>query len=205
MCRDHQRRAWRSALGRRSGPRHVRPSCIRRLLARSPVGLRNYLSPPVWSERRTSIENAWAYRSSFFSLSVYSWSPRFLVWSGVRSWPIFCSFHSWCLLFPPIANAPELNVVKAGRVVAVQFSLGGDQGLAILAAGSPVSVPVNCRSREPIGAEEPTVTPGGGITYMASTDTYLYEWKTSKGWTDCRRLIITLADGTRHHADSRFK
>jgi hypothetical protein len=107
--------------------------------------------------------------------------------------------------FPPIDNPPELNVVKAGRVVAVQFSLGGDQGLAILAAGSPVSVPVNCTSREPIGAEEPTVTPGGGITYMASTDTYLYEWKTSKGWTDCRRLIVTLADGTRHHAAFRFK
>jgi predicted extracellular nuclease len=107
--------------------------------------------------------------------------------------------------FPPIDNPPELNVVKAGRVVAVQFSLGGDQGLVVLAAGSPVSVPVNCTSREPIGAEEPTVTPGGGITYMASTDTYLYEWKTSKGWTDCRRLIVTLADGTRHHAAFRFK
>jgi predicted extracellular nuclease len=67
------------------------------------------------------------------------------------------------------------------------------------------SVPVNCTSREPIGAEEPTVTPGGGITYVASTDTYLYEWKTSKGWNDCRRLIVTPADGTRHHADFQFK
>jgi hypothetical protein len=107
--------------------------------------------------------------------------------------------------FPPIENPPALNVVKAGRVLAIQFSLGGDQGLAILAAGSPVSVPVNCTSREPIGAEVPTVTPGGGITYMALTDTYLYEWKTSKGWTGCRRLIVTLADGTRHHADFQFK
>jgi hypothetical protein len=107
--------------------------------------------------------------------------------------------------FPPVANPPKLNVVKPGRVVAVQFSLGGDQGLAILAAGSPVSLPVNCTSREPIGAEEPTVTPGGGITYMASTDTYLYEWKTSKEWTGCRRLIVMLADGTQHHADFQFK
>lgn len=56
-----------------------------------------------------------------------------------------------------------------------------------------------------IGAEVPTVTPGGGIAYMALTDTYLYEWKTSKGWTGCRRLIVTLADGTRHHADFQFK
>jgi PKD domain len=107
--------------------------------------------------------------------------------------------------FPPIDNPPALNVVKAGRVLAIQFSLGGDQGLAILAAGSPVSVPVDCASREPIGAEVPTVTPGGGITYMALTDTYLYEWKTSKGWAGCRRLIVTLADGTRHHADFQFK
>jgi uncharacterized protein len=107
--------------------------------------------------------------------------------------------------FPPIANPPALNAVKAGRVVAIQFSLGGDQGLAILAAGSPISVPVNCTSREAVGAEEPTVTPGGGITYMAVTDSYLYEWKTSKEWIGCRRLIVTLADGTRHHADFRFK
>jgi predicted extracellular nuclease len=107
--------------------------------------------------------------------------------------------------FPPIENPPALNVVRAGRVLAIQFSLGGDQGLAILAAGSPVSVPVNCTSREPIGAEVPTVTPGGGITYTALTDNYLYEWKTSKGWTGCRRLIVTLADGTRHHADFQFK
>jgi uncharacterized protein len=107
--------------------------------------------------------------------------------------------------FPPVANPPALNVVKPGRVVAILFSLGGDQGLAILAAGSPVSVPVDCASREPVGAEVPTVTPGGGITYMALTDTYLYEWKTSKGWTGCRRFIVTLADGTRHHADFQFK
>jgi len=107
--------------------------------------------------------------------------------------------------FPPIDNPPAPNAVKAGRVVAVQFSLGGDQGLAILAAGSPVSVPVDCASREPVGAEVPTATPGGGITYIASIDTYLYEWKTSKGWTGCRRLIVTLADGTRHHADFQFK
>ena len=37
------------------------------------------------------------------------------------------------------------------------------------------------------------------------TDTYLCEWKTSKVWTGCRRLIVTLADGTRHHADLQFK
>jgi hypothetical protein len=33
--------------------------------------------------------------------------------------------------FPPIDNPPALNAIKAGRVVAIQFSLGGDQGLAI--------------------------------------------------------------------------
>jgi hypothetical protein len=29
---------------------------------------------------------------------------------------------------------------------------------------------------------------------MAVTDTYIYEWKTSKGWTGCRRLIVSFAD-----------
>jgi hypothetical protein len=41
--------------------------------------------------------------------------------------------------FPPVDNPPTVNMAKAGRAVPVRFSLGGDQGLDILAAGSPTS------------------------------------------------------------------
>ena len=47
----------------------------------------------------------------------------------------------------PVDNLPTANVVKAGQTIPVKFSLDGDQGLAILAAGYPkVSGPVPCAS-----------------------------------------------------------
>ncbi len=105
----------------------------------------------------------------------------------------------------PVDNLPTVNVVKAGRAVPVKFSLNGDQGLAVLAAGSPSSVPIACDSGAELDALEPTETSGqSGLSYDASTDTYTYVWKTVKSWTGCRRLTVTLTDGTAHSADFKF-
>jgi uncharacterized protein len=107
---------------------------------------------------------------------------------------------------PPVDNLPTVNTVKAGRVVPVSFSLDGDQGLAILAAGSPSSRTIACDSGDELDPVEETLTPGAsGLTYNAATDTYTYAWKTSKGWAEtCRRLTVTLADGTVHEAEFHF-
>lgn len=44
-----------------------------------------------------------------------------------------------------------------------------------------------------------------GLAYNEATDTYEYAWKTLKSWRGtCRRLTVTLADGTVHEADFRF-
>src|SRR5262249_44766130 len=40
--------------------------------------------------------------------------------------------------------APALNPAKTGGSIQVQFSLGGNRGLAILQAGSPTSQPISC-------------------------------------------------------------
>ena len=40
---------------------------------------------------------------------------------------------------PPIENLPSINIVTAGQAIPVKFSLGGDHGLAIFAAGYPAS------------------------------------------------------------------
>ncbi|MDF2748377.1 MAG: Endonuclease/Exonuclease/phosphatase family protein, partial [Propionibacteriaceae bacterium] len=107
--------------------------------------------------------------------------------------------------FPPVLNLPEVNPVKAGSSVAIKFSLGGDQGLSIFAAGSPTSTPIDCVTREPLGAAQPIDFAGkSALIYSASTDTYTLSWKTAKNWTGCRRLSVTLADGTLHEADFRF-
>jgi predicted extracellular nuclease len=108
--------------------------------------------------------------------------------------------------FPPVANAPVVNQVNAGRTVAVQFSLGGDRGLSVLAAGYPAMWSISCASgaREGVlaGAES---AGGSGLTYDAATDRYTYAWKTEKGWANsCRELVVRLSDGTQHSARFRF-
>ncbi len=108
--------------------------------------------------------------------------------------------------FAPVNNAPVVNVVKAGSAVPVKFSLAGDQGLGILASGSPTSTAYSCTSGAPSDVLEETASPGStALSYDAASDTYTYVWKTSKTWDGCRRLIVTLTDGTTHEALFQFK
>ena len=55
--------------------------------------------------------------------------------------------HHFAGFFPPIDNPPVLNKVKAGSAVPVKFSLTGNQGLDIFAAGYPQSAQVPCQTR----------------------------------------------------------
>jgi hypothetical protein len=112
--------------------------------------------------------------------------------------------YVWTGFFQPVANPPTVNTVNAGASVAVKFSLGGNQGTSVFAAGSPSSTPVACTSPAP-----PTgpATPGTGtLTYDATNNQYVYVWKTDKAWANqCRQLTVTLVDGTQHTALFQFK
>jgi hypothetical protein len=112
---------------------------------------------------------------------------------------VACAPGDWFLA--PIDN-DALNVLKAGQGMPVKFSLGGDQGLAILAAGSPTSRTVQCDSSLPPDPVEQTVTAGAsGLSYDAATDVYTYTWKTDRAWAGtCRELTVTLINGTSHSA-----
>ena len=101
---------------------------------------------------------------------------------------------------------PTFNAAKAGSAVAVKFSLGGDQGLAILAAGYPKSQPIGCDATSPVDPIEETVTAGSSsLSYDANTDFYTYVWKTVKTWArSCRLLTIRLADGNDYTALFQF-
>jgi hypothetical protein len=46
--------------------------------------------------------------------------------------------------FSPVDNLPTVNVVNAGQAIPVKFSLGGNQGMAIFAAGYPKVVVMAC-------------------------------------------------------------
>ena len=123
-----------------------------------------------------------------------------------------CSFHvtvsyNFAGFFAPVSNLPVVNVVKAGRAVPVKFSLSGDKGLGIFAPGSPASGPMACNSSDPAATLEETLTAGGSsLSYDATTDQYVYVWKTDASWAGtCRQLVVTLNDGSTHRANFQFK
>ncbi len=108
--------------------------------------------------------------------------------------------------FSPIDNPPTVNAAKAGQSIPIKFSLAGNQGLNIFAAGYPKSQQTACDSGAPVAEVEEINTPGSsGLSYDPSSDQYHYTWKTDKGWkSTCRQLIVKLADGTQHLALFRF-
>jgi hypothetical protein len=113
--------------------------------------------------------------------------------------------------FSPVDNpgpGPSFvfNKVKAGSAIPVKFSLDGDQGLDIFAAGYPKSERVDCTMASSLDNIEQTVTAGGSsLSYDPATDHYTYVWKTDKAWSgSCRKLIVRLSDGSDHVAYFNF-
>src|SRR4051812_32157238 len=113
------------------------------------------------------------------------------------------SRYSFTGFFSPVDNPPTVNVAKAGSAIPVKFSLGGNQGLNIFAAGSPSAQQVACDSGAPVDDIEQTAGPGDAtLTYDPATDQYTYVWKTTKSWAGtCRRLTVTFNDGTQQYAN----
>jgi hypothetical protein len=99
-----------------------------------------------------------------------------------------------------------LNRAAAGSGIPVRFSLGGDQGLDVLADGYPRSEAIACDSQAEVNGIEQTVNVGAStLTYSPGTDTYSYLWKTSRAWADtCRQLVLEFDDGTVARANFAF-
>ncbi|MEQ1761786.1 MAG: PxKF domain-containing protein [Pyrinomonadaceae bacterium] len=115
--------------------------------------------------------------------------------------------HNFSGFFQPVDNLPALNVVNGGQAVPVKFSLSGNKGQNIFAAGYPASGQITCDQSEPGSVIEETVTAGGSsLAYDATADQYTYVWKTQKPWKGtCRMLVLRLTDGNQHVAKFRFK
>ncbi|HEY5782146.1 MAG TPA: HYR domain-containing protein [Lysobacter sp.] len=114
--------------------------------------------------------------------------------------------YAWNGFFRPVDMAPMLNSSKAGSAIPLKFSLGGNQGMGIMAAGYPKSAPMTCGG----AAEDPlleTVTAGSSsLQYDASANQYIYVWKSEKSWAGtCRQIQVKLSDGSVHTANFSFK
>lgn len=115
--------------------------------------------------------------------------------------------NSFSGFFSPVENPPVLNLVNAGSAIPVKFSLDGDKGLNIFAAGYPVSQQIACSDGAPVSVIEETVTAGSSsLSYDATTDQYKYVWKTDKAWKNtCRKLTLQLNDSSIHVANFQFR
>ena len=99
--------------------------------------------------------------------------------------------------FSPVAAYP--TTVTVGDAIPLKFSLHGDQGLDVLAAGSPRWV--LCSS----GTDGGTAA-SGTLSYNRSKDRYTYLVSTDRSWAGtCRDLVVTLRDGTNHRARFTFE
>jgi extracellular elastinolytic metalloproteinase len=106
--------------------------------------------------------------------------------------------------FFPVANPPAVNRVIGGLPVLLRFSLGGDFGNDVAAPGSPTWQQYNCTTGAPIGAAESALDVGP--VFVPIINQYLDIVATRITWHNtCRRLTLTLDDGTSHSALFRFR
>ena len=108
--------------------------------------------------------------------------------------------------FAPVANPPTVNMVHAGQAIPIQFSLGGNFGFDILAAGSPSVQQVSCATGTPVNTSTETDTSGNsGLQYNTTTGTYTYVWKTDKASAGtCQVFTLSLNDGTSYTANFEY-
>jgi hypothetical protein len=120
--------------------------------------------------------------------------------------------HSYTVTEPPTPPAPDPgldfkgflgrihqgSVVNAGDAIPIVFSLGGDQGLDVLTAGSPSSVQTDCgHPGTPTGGETASSQWGRGLTFHSWTGHYVFMWQTRKAWAGtCRTFVLGLRDGS---------
>lgn len=128
--------------------------------------------------------------------------------AGNESLAVTCQYrvvYAWDGFFRPVDMGGVVNSVKAGSGVPMKFSLSGDQGLGIVAAGWPKITFAECgvATVDPI---ESTVTAGASsLSYDALADQYVYVWKTDKSWAGkCGTFSLKLVDGTTHSALFKF-
>ncbi|MCC6327391.1 MAG: PxKF domain-containing protein [Acidobacteria bacterium] len=90
-----------------------------------------------------------------------------------------------------VYNPPTINYATAGNTLPMSFSLGGNKGLNIFAAGSPSSQQVSCSTGAAVGPFIPAI---GNLMYFGQ---YSYYWTTDPSWGGtCRTFSMALNDGS---------
>ena len=126
------------------------------------------------------------------------------------------SGYAFTGFFQPVSNPPKINSIKAGSLIPVRFSLGGNFGANIFATGYPQSQPIACSTGASLQDADinEVETPGsmagrfavggaGGTGWVLDYYNvftrqwqYLFIWKTDRTWAGtCRQLIVQFNEG----------
>jgi hypothetical protein len=101
--------------------------------------------------------------------------------------------------FWPLVNPPAINQFKAGTIVPVSFSLGGNMGSNIFAPGYPLSQSVPCGAfpATSVAADKELRSEIGILIYDPFARRYLYLWQTQRAWEGtCRQFVVKFNDGS---------
>jgi hypothetical protein len=122
------------------------------------------------------------------------------------TWNVGIATYAFGGFTSPVDNLPVTNLAKPGRAIPVRFSLGGDQGTNVFAAGSPSSHRVACDSSGTVDGIEETLSTPGQLTYSPGTGLYQLGWNTDRSWGGtCRELVLRFRDGSEARARFAFR
>lgn len=115
--------------------------------------------------------------------------------------------YTWGGFFQPVDSLPKINKIEGGSTVPVKFSIGGDFGPNIFAAGYPASQPASCVTFLPTGPLVPIATGAQILSDLKYSDRmYHVNWKTDKAWDGtCRILVLRFTDGLERRAHFTIK
>jgi hypothetical protein len=110
----------------------------------------------------------------------------------------------------PVRNPPTVNVMKAGWIAPLRWSLLDSNGKVVADRKTFKSVSsraVSCQSGAPSATVGESSSGGStGLFYNPITRKFVYLWKTSSGWRGtCRVMTLELSDGQKKEAVFRFK
>jgi hypothetical protein len=107
--------------------------------------------------------------------------------------------YAWTGFFQSVDNGNVVNKAKAGQSIPIKFSLGGNQGPVVLAAGRPAFVQGNVPPADANDDVETYATSVPGLTYDPTSGQYTYVWKTDKALAGkSGTFVLKLGDGSVH-------
>ena len=118
--------------------------------------------------------------------------------------------YSYSGFLPPVYNPDTVNVVSAGRPIAIKWTITNANGVGIIDPSNfkgITSYGVDCS----VWTGDPTVTQTGQATGKSGLQNlgngnWQFNWATSSSYKGtCRTMVLTLKDGTTHQADFQFK